>query len=85
MLTKYVCEWCGKIYNTKGECAECEKTHLSNVDALKYDITLRGESVCTYCKHVYYVYGCEADCKYSGKCSYHNWYKKFEPKTDTSK
>lgn len=85
MLVKYECEWCGKIYDAILQCTECEKTHLNNVDQLKYDIKLRNENVCDYCKYVYYVYGCEADCQYSKKCSSRNGYKKFEPKPDTKK
>lgn len=45
-VPRYQCSYCGKIYDSKGECRYHEKE----------------KHKCPSCVHSYYVYGCERRC-----------------------
>ena len=69
MTITYKCDFCGREFKTKRECAICEISHISYEDAVKNMITAYGKDPCRYCEHSYYVYGIDGDCKYI-ECKY---------------
>lgn len=75
------CCTCGKIYTDIKKAQVCELSHMDlENDKIKYYINniLVGENVCDYCKHSYYVYGCEQECDIKD-CYFDKDYPKFEP------
>ena len=78
MKTLYECEYCGKQFTDKNTCLRHEESHLDDMDKFKYHILcVNKESLCKYCKNVYYVYGVEENCEYKDCCS-ENCYKDFK-------
>ena len=56
-VTKYQCEYCGKIFDSEFLC-ECHE---------------KDKHKCPNCEHGYYVYGCEFNCELKNenkRCSY---------------
>ena len=54
---KYMCDFCGEMFESKGKCEYHE-----------YD-----KHKCPQCEHSYYVYGCEFNCALENKgkkCKY---------------
>lgn len=75
----YECEYCKKQFTDRDACVVHECGHLHGVEAIKYYITnILHKCPCKYCNHVYYVYGCEEDCRYP-YCTYSNNYENFTP------
>lgn len=62
----------------KWGCRICHRQFDSEELAKAHEYTC---SECIFCKHAYYIYGCEFACKNEEKCGYHNGYKYFERKT----
>ena len=95
-IVYYECTCCDTAYEREIDALMCEERHLldgkddnySRYDLLRiYNlIESRGADPCDYCKHVYYVYGCEQECKYRnmGKCQAYGLGKgdKFTPKVE---
>lgn len=80
MKVVFQCDICGKDFVSCRECRVHEYNHFAGIDALKYKIIyMQEEDICDYCKHSYYVYGCEHDCDYNDECKYKNNYKDFAP------
>lgn len=79
MTVLYRCDMCKELYKTPEEAMMCEleckgwDNDIANIVALALN-------PCDYCKHAYYVYGCEFDCQYNKNCDYTNKYIKFERK-----
>ena len=38
MQIKYVCDYCGNDFSTEEKCRQCEMSHLTDIEKLKYDI-----------------------------------------------
>lgn len=79
MKIKYECDYCHKQFDNMDECQVHEvDEHIENpADKFKYiTINMLNDSVCSYCKNQYYVYGCEPDCQHKD-CGYNNNYKDF--------
>ena len=76
----YECAFCNSTYTNYETAVSCENEHLKMfapndfypLDYIKiYNmIESRGADPCDYCKHVYYVYGCEQECRFrnNGEC-----------------
>ena len=87
-IVYYECTCCNTAYEREIDALMCEERHLldgkddnySRYDLLRiYNlIESRNADPCDYCKHAYYVYGCEQDCKFKD-CSFRNNYKDFKP------
>lgn len=89
----YECAFCNSTYTNYEAAISCENEHLKMLapnnfyplDHIKiYNmIESRSAEPCDYCKHAYYVYGCEQECKYRniGKCQVYGLGKgdKFSP------
>ena len=79
MKIKYECEYCGEQFESLYRCRVHEASHFTGVKKIKYElINSHEEYICDYCKHSYYVYGCERDCKFND-CTFCNNFKHFEP------
>ena len=75
----YQCEFCNKQFDNANICKYHEMLHLSTIDKFKYYIcNIEGQDLCKYCNHIYYVYGCEPDCKFKD-CTAQNNYQNFNP------
>ena len=40
MQIKYVCDYCGNDFSTEEKCRQCEMSHLTDIEKLKYDINI---------------------------------------------
>lgn len=78
MTITYKCDFCGREFKTKRECAICEISHMTYENAVKNMILAYGKEPCGYCEHSYYVYGIERACKYK-ECQCDNNYCNFTP------
>lgn len=78
MTTIYRCDKCGKEFDTSLACTAHEMSHSGEYTNLKYYLLNTINDICDYCKHSYYVYGCEQDCQYKD-CNWNNHYKDFIP------
>lgn len=79
MTTIYKCDFCDETFRNSRECRKHESTHFNGAERLKYILLHNNETdICDYCKHVYYVYGCERDCVFED-CNPSNRYKGFVP------
>ena len=79
MTTIYKCDVCGREFESSLVCRSHEASHFTGVERQKYDLIHDHEAdICDYCKHSYYVYGCEQDCDHKD-CSMRNEYKDFVP------
>lgn len=74
----YECEYCNKTYSDYYECLTCEMSHMSYDEQIKTKLHGAGATVCDFCDHSYYVYGCERDCEYKN-CDHTNDFKHFKP------
>ena len=80
----YKCESCGKEFDNINVCKYHEMLHLNSVDKFKYYIqNVECQDLCKYCAHIYYVYGCEANCSHKD-CTARNNYKDFIPHSSVS-
>ena len=78
MTIKYCCDYCYEQFDNKNKCMRHEESHLDDMDKFKYHILyVNKESLCKYCKNVYYVYGVEENCQYKD-CGPMNCYKDFK-------
>lgn len=72
MIHCFKCEYCGQVFNDTKTCLEHEISHYPCSEQ-KREILAKcnynGKTPCDYCKHAYYVYGCEFDCEYKNKCN----------------
>ena len=77
MQIKYVCDYCGNDFSTEEKCRQCEMSHLTDIEKLKYDIKYnQHKDLCDFCDHSFYVYGCEQDCQHTSECmAKHKWAK----------
>lgn len=76
----YECTCCDTIYEREIDALMCEERHLLEGKDDNYScydlcriynlIESRGSDPCDYCKHSYYVYGCEQECSFrnNGEC-----------------
>lgn len=94
--TYYECTCCDTLYEREIDALMCEERHLLEGKDDNYScyelrrifnlIESRNAEPCDYCKHAYYVYGCEQECKYRnmGKCQIYGLGKgsKFSPKAE---
>lgn len=92
----YECTCCDTAYEREIDALMCEERHLLegkddnyscyNLRRIYNLIESRNADPCDYCKHAYYVYGCEQECKYRniGKCQVYGLGKgdKFTPKVE---
>lgn len=79
MTTIYKCDFCDETFRNSRECRKHESTHFNGAERLKYILMYSSETdICDYCKHAYYVYGCERDCTFKD-CKFSNRYKDFVP------
>ena len=79
MTVLYRCDVCKELYTSLDEAVQCE-LECKGWDSDVANIVALGLDPCNYCKHAYYVYGCEFDCKYYNKECNTNKYIKFERK-----
>ena len=66
MTVLYKCDKCKRIYETPDEAVQCELECSGWGKEVAHIIGLALDP-CDYCKHAYYVYGCEFDCEYYRK------------------
>lgn len=78
MNIMYKCSFCHAEFSNSEECIKHELTHMNNAEKIKHELKYAAKSLCDYCDHSYYVYGCERDCTHKD-CSYKNNYKDFIP------
>lgn len=70
----YECVCCNALYEREIDALICEERHLLEGKDDNYScydlrriynlIESRGADPCDYCKHAYYVYGCEQECHF---------------------
>lgn len=76
----YECERCHRQFGDEHKCMVHELSHYSDEEAIKYYITkVVNKEICHYCDNVYFLYGCEANCRFKTCCSANN-YKDFKVK-----
>lgn len=68
MKILFACEFCGAIYETSRGAMKCEFSHsnlfLNDSNNLSNFCSFYlNKDICDFCKHAYYVYGCELDCQ----------------------
>ena len=74
MQIKYVGDCGGNDVATEEKCRQCEMSHLTDIEKLKYDIKYnQHKDLCDFCDHSFYVYGIERDCKNYYKCLNRNF------------
>lgn len=80
MTTKYICDVCGREFDTSSKCIKHEEEHCypTSLEIIRTLREMCKPKICDYCDHSYYVYGCEQDCKFHD-CSYYNNHKNFKP------
>lgn len=79
MKVIYKCDTCGREFKDSDECEIHEASHGTLIEGIKQAIISKGEDICDYCEHSYYVYGCERDCAY-GICKKCSWLRpEFKP------
>lgn len=64
MKVVYKCDTCGRVFKDPNECEIHETSHGTLVENIRQTIISKGQELCDYCEHSYYVYGCERDCTY---------------------
>lgn len=79
MKIMYECEHCHTQFADREVCELHEFAHLNGINRIRYWImNILHRRPCKYCSNVYYVYGCEENCKYPD-CHYSNGYRDFKP------
>lgn len=84
MITKYFCEECGREFQSDIECQRHEAICHFNITEEKADAIVKYglDKMCDHCENVYYVYGCEQDCKYSRVCLRRDRFPFWRPQKD---
>ena len=79
MRSRYKCDFCDAEYDSYEFCKAHEMKHyieMSKEDAVIHYCRNYSNHLtpCDFCANCFLVYGCEADCEYSGKCGSHRGY-----------
>ena len=72
MIHCFKCEYCGQVFDDTKTCLEHEISHYPCSEQKRKILAkcnYNGKTLCDYCGHAFYVYGCEFDCEYKTKCN----------------